>query len=188
MHHALHSAASRVLALAVVPVLAVALGLPAPVRAEVPDTVVEGYGSWQLRCRKPADAAADTPPQACEVTQAVRVEGRTVTQIGIGLTGAEGPLTMVVQVPTGIWLPAGVQLRPSRGADLLAARLVRCTATACIATLELDEVTTAAFAADQAAEGEIRFEIQAGAPVGVPILARGLSDALAALHRRGARP
>ncbi len=101
-----------------------------------PERIVEGFGAWEMRCQRidPADTASAL---ACEVTQETLLQGATqpVTRVAIGRPAPDAPLSAVVQMPLGLWLPSGaaLDLGPTGGSHAL--DILRCLPQGCIAEI-----------------------------------------------------
>lgn len=147
-----------------------------------PDRIVETYGAWDLLCQRPQPGAE----RACEITQSVQVQGqaRRLAVIAVGRPARDAEMVMVLQLPLGLWLPSGVTVQLDAGAAAVPAQLLRCTAAACVATLELSPAMLAALRSGGEGQGRIGFEMQAGTPVALPIAYNGAAEALAALEAR----
>jgi invasion protein IalB len=168
-------------------VLAAAVALlPAGLSAQEassPERIVEGFGGWEMRCQRldPADAASAL---ACEVTQETLVQNspQPITRIAVGRPAPGAPLTAVVQLPLGLWLPAGATLEMGGSVNELA--LLRCLPQGCIAELPLSEAMIAALSDESLTESALVFEMQPGSPARVPVVHQGFAAALAAMAGR----
>lgn len=165
---------------------AVSFLLPAAGSAQdspAPERIVESFGGWEMRCQRldPADAESAL---ACEVTQETLVQGspQPITRIAVGRPTADAPLTAVVQLPLGLWLPAGATF--ALGENINELSLLRCLPQGCIAELPLTEEMIAALSDESQAEGALVFEMQPGSPARVPVVHQGFADALAAMAAR----
>ncbi len=83
------------------------LSCPAASWSAEPQQTTATYRDWTLRCVVAADKH-----KKCEVTQATHMQGRQrpVSQIAISEPAKGSPSKMVVQLPIGVWLPAGVKV------------------------------------------------------------------------------
>jgi invasion protein IalB len=107
-----------------------------------------------------------------------------ITRIAIGRPAPDAPITAVVQLPLGLWLPAGAtfDLAGQGGSQPLA--LLRCLPQGCIAELALTEPMIAALSDDSLSDSALSFEMQPGAPVRVPVVHQGFAAALSAMAAR----
>jgi invasion protein IalB len=87
---------------------------------------------------------------------------------------------MVFQVPTGVWLPAGVQFNANDKAEPSKAAYKRCLPSACFADTEADAIVKA-IRDGQATQGNLVFQVQEGQAVTVPIAYKGFAAAFDAL-------
>ncbi len=172
--------------------LALALALPplATVAQDAtPERIVEGFGAWEMRCQRidPADTASAL---ACEVTQETLLQGATqpVTRLAIGRPAPDSPLTAVVQMPLGLWLPAGAELDLGPAGGSHALDILRCLPQGCIAEIPLTDAMRAALSDETGSAADptsaIVFEMQPGTPARVPLVHTGFASALAALESR----
>lgn len=130
------------------------------------------YQDWLMRCVTPADQ-----PQICEVVQTLQIEGQgVVASIAVGRATPDSPLLIVIQVPQGVWLPAGITLKVSEAADPLLLDYKRC-AQICIAEATLDAVDVDGMKAAMAA-GSFTFQDGAQRDVALPVSFNGFSAAL----------
>lgn len=143
-----------------------------------PEMTTATYRSWTLRC---ATAAADEARRICEVVQAVSLEpgGSPVAQVAMGLLSADQPMKLVVQLPTGVWLPANVRIDAPNGTSLTA-NFTAC-GQLCGAEAAPDEAFIAALkSATEAAV--LTFQDGAQRPVVLQVSLEGLTAALAAME------
>jgi invasion protein IalB len=153
--------------------------------APTPERIVEGFGAWEMRCQRldPADPGA---PLACEVTQETLLQNspQPITRIAIGRPAPDAPLTAVVQLPLGLWLPAGASLDLAGQGNGLPLAILRCLPQGCIAELPLTEPMIAALSDESLTESALSFEMQPGSPARVPVVHQGFAAALAAMATR----
>lgn len=180
----------RLRALALPAALAV-LPLAAHAQDTAPERVTEGFGAWEMRCQR-LPAAADTPdipgPMACEVTQETLLQSSAapVTRIAVGRPAPDAALTAVVQLPLGLWLPAGAAIELGGGQSALPLDLLRCLPQGCIAEIAVTDDLRAALSDETITDSALRFEMQEGMPARVPLVHTGFAAALAALETRAA--
>lgn len=142
------------------------------------------YGHWELRCER--NKAEAEPVEACEIVQAIQLQGQSqpFAQIAIGRPEPEASLLMVVQLPIGVWLPAGVRIELGENEASQEAVLKRCVPSACLADLTLDEAMTSAMSADPKGQGAIVFATGEGREATLPIYFDGFDRAYRALLDR----
>jgi invasion protein IalB len=125
-------------ALALVPVLALALAAPAAAQqGDTPDTLTETYSDWLVRCAAPA---ADGQRQ-CEMVQEVRERaenGRRV--LSLALQRADGEATQITAIgPFGLRLADGLGLRVDEAdPPQLTIPFLTCVSDGCIAVAQLE--------------------------------------------------
>lgn len=109
--------------------------------ADVPEATTAAYRDWTLRC----DHIPETPPRrVCEIVQAVRAaDGQQVlAQVVIGRPAADRAVKLIIQLPAGVWLPAGVTLVAASG-ERVSANYTQCMQV-CVAETDIgDEVVSA---------------------------------------------
>jgi invasion protein IalB len=154
--------------------------------AEDPQRTTATYDQWQLRCE--TRAVAGKSVRVCEIAQTVQVSGQVQfsAQVAVGRGGADQPYRMVFQVPTGVWLPAGVQFKASDKAEPSKATYKRCLPNACFADIEAEGIVKA-IRDGQATQGNLIFQVQEGQAVTIPIAYKGFVaafDALAAAEKQ----
>ncbi|MFE1599976.1 invasion associated locus B family protein [Methylobacterium sp. ID0610] len=155
-------------------------GKAAPAGSTEPEVTTATYQDWLVRCVTPPSAA-----RICEATQTIQVQGQSapVAVIAIGRLAADGPLRVVVQLPAGLWLPAGAKLQTGEKAVPVAMEFKRCL-QACFAELDVDKALEQSLRA-ASGNGSIQFEDGARRPVSLPFSFRGFIAALdAALKPR----
>ena len=155
----------------------------APQAADPSETTAR-YGAWVLRCVTAAEA------KTCEILQDVRLENavRPVMQLAVGFVrspvapGADPKLSLVVQLPDTVYLPANAQI--AVGEDTGTAQFLRCQSGGCIATLALDDAwITRLSAADAQASATATFYGQGALTIRFSL--QGFADAKAAFDARG---
>ncbi len=137
------------------------------------------FGDWVLRCQTPVGSA-----KLCEVAQEIAVrtpqpqkQPKLVAEVVFGRLSKTQPLFVVVQVPVGVWLPAGAAL----SADKMTP--IRVTYTRCVQTCMAESgLTPANIAALKGLKGagQLLVEDSGQHPAAFPISFKGLSEALAA--------
>lgn len=152
---------------------------PAPATSTVPaaDTSQPGattatYQDWLMRCVTQADKA-----RTCEVVQNLQVQGQgVIASIAVGRPDPKASMSLVIQLPQGVWLPAGVKFQVSEKAKPLQLDYKRCVQS-CIAEVQLD--ATSVQALKSATEpGSFTFEDGARKSVTLPVSFKGFGPAL----------
>lgn len=162
--------------------------------AQTADRTVETYGQWDLTCLRQTEAAAGKPARACEITQTTRMQGRSqpVMQLAIGRRAPGEDLLMVLQLPVGLWLPAGVTVMPGGAAEPQTLAFTRCLPGACLTEMKIDEALLTAMTetaksainAESRIEGAVIFAMQPDTPTRLPISYYGFPEALVALKKK----
>ena len=147
--------------------------------AAQPSETTETFGSWVVRCQKPAGDA----PRACEVIHSVNSQNGVITQIAIGTPpGATAPL-IVVQTPLGVLVSQAVTFGDAAAAGStapLALPFVTCLQIGCIAQLQTTDESLDALAA--APSARIGFAERTGRAIDIAVPLNGMKDALARLR------
>lgn len=161
-------------ALACLPLAAQAQELLSP----APEMTTATYRAWTLRC---AVLDRDDNPTVCEVAQtlALAQTGTPVAQIALGRLAADQPMKLVVQLPTGVWLPANVRLDAPDGAQLIAS-FTAC-GQLCAAEALPDESFVESLKSSQSA-AKLTFQNDEQQLVELEVSPDGLAAALAAME------
>ena len=143
-----------------------------------PEMTTATYRAWTLRC---ATAPADAARPICEVAQTLSLTpgGNPVAQVAIGRIAADQPMKLVVQLPTGVWLPGNVRIDAPDGTALTA------TFTACGQLCAAEAAPDDAFVATLKSAPEaatLTFHDGAQRPVALPVSLDGLTAALMAME------
>jgi len=153
--------------------------------ADQPDRTLDSYGAWELRCERlpPQDTG---PAFACEVIQTIQLQGQSqlLSRIAIGRPGPQADPVLVVQLPLGIWLPAGVAFDFGAGAGRHPAELRRCLPAGCLAELPLTESILTALRTNGATRSAVEFAMQPNENGSVPLVHQGFAAAYEAMERR----
>lgn len=140
--------------------------------AAQPGETTATYQDWLMRCVIPADR-----PRACEVVQKLELQGQgLVASIAVGRADPRSPMRMVVQVPEGVWLPAGMTVQIGEQGKQLQLEYKRC-AQVCIAEAQLDPDLLQGMKS-AAERGSFTFQDGSQSPVTLPISFRGFAPAL----------
>ncbi|WP_421700462.1 invasion associated locus B family protein [Ancylobacter sp.] len=148
---------------------------PAPAAAAgdaQPAETTATYQDWLMRCVTPADQ-----PRACEVIQKLQVQGQgLVATIAVGRADPKSPMIILIQVPQGVWLPAGISLKIGENGKEIDLEYKRC-AQVCVAEAQLDAALVQAMKTTAEA-GSFTFQDGAQRPVTLPISFKGFAPAL----------
>ncbi|WP_425107253.1 invasion associated locus B family protein [Ancylobacter sp.] len=149
---------------------------PAPAAAagdaSQPAETTATYQDWLMRCVTPADQ-----PRACEVIQKLQVQGQgLVATIAVGRADPKSPMIILIQVPQGVWLPAGMSLKIGENGKELDLEYKRC-AQVCVAEAQLDAALVQTMKTTAEA-GSFTFQDGAQRPVTLPVSFKGFAPAL----------
>ncbi|TCT01651.1 invasion associated locus B family protein [Aquabacter spiritensis] len=143
----------------------------APAAADQPGLTTATYQDWVVRCM------AGSEGRTCEIVQNLQAQGQgLVASVAVGKVDPKGPLRLVVQVPAGVWLPAGVKFTASAKAKPMALEFKRCL-QGCFAEVELDAAAVLALRA-ATEPGSFTFEDGSRRAVTLPVSFKGFPAAL----------
>ena len=145
----------------------------APIRTE---TIV--YDNWTVSCR---DIVSDKVKKACSATFQMTSQERNAV-IFTWLIGRnnEGALVSVMQVPTGIIIPRGVELKIGNGA-VKKLSFVTCDQQRCEASIQMDDALTKEMTAAQAATATIFTPDGKG--INFNMIPKGIDKAIGSIPR-----
>jgi invasion protein IalB len=152
----------------------------APAVAQAPRQTTATYDDWIVRCETQAG-----PPQVkiCEMVQYTQVQGQgVVSQVAVGRPVKGQPVKVVVQVPSGVWLPTGVKLVAGSPETAMPAVFKRCVPAGCFADVDLNDDTVRKFRA-MSQPGQLQFKDGTMKDVSLPLSFKGFGTALDALLR-----
>ena len=130
------------------------------------------YQDWQMRC-----VTSDEKTRACEVLQKLQIQGQgLVATIAVGRADAKSPMILLIQVPQGVWLPAGMTLQVGENGKVVELEYKRC-AQVCAAEAQLDAATVQSMKSSAGA-GSFTFQDGAQRPVTLPVSFKGFAPAL----------
>lgn len=153
------------------PALAQQPAAPAAGAAARPGLTTATYQDWVVRC-----VAGDTG-RVCEVVQNIQAQGQgLIASVAVGRADPKAPLRLVVQLPAGVWLPAGVKVQIAEKAKPVQLVFTRCP-QGCFAEAELDAAALQALKA-ASEPGSFTFEDGARRPVTLPLSFKGFTAAL----------
>ena len=154
------------------------LGALAPAHAQTGDSeltiTTKGFEDWNVRCEQ-----LKGQPKQCVMTQQARIQnsGQRLMQVNIAKPDEERTL-MTAVLPLGFYLPAGAKLNidDKSPLDLVVAF---CNQSGCYANLTLTRNLIRDIG--RAEQVVVNIQIQQEQEVGVPISAKGFSDAIGSL-------
>lgn len=145
---------------------------------EGPTRTSATYEDWVVRCER---AEGSNMPKVCEVAQTLQIgnpQQNLTAQVVFGKLTRDAPLRLVLQLPVGVWLPAGATLTVGDGGKPIPVDFKFCI-RACIADVELTPQQAAALVSAKGG-GSLVFKDRNQAQVSLPISLKGLAPALAA--------
>lgn len=160
------------------PAPAAAPSAPAAATPAEPQSTTASFADWTLRCQRP-----EGRPPACEISQSVMSEGRTVAQLAIGRPAAGAPLRMTFVVVPNATVDTPLRiLGPTGTASLVELAWRRCAPGGCVADNAAPEALLNQLTA-LPENGRLLFLDASGREATIPFSPRGLEQALAALER-----
>ncbi len=162
---------------------AVLAGLVSGASAQAPQSTTATYDAWQLRCETRAAAEGAEALKVCEVVQVVQVQGQAqpLMQIAVGSPAPDAPITLVMQLPIGVWIPAAPQFFVDPDASPLTGSFKRCAPVACFADAELTPEMMRAIEARGDEQGAVVFQMTEGQNASIPISFKGFIAAYNAM-------
>ncbi|HVV93011.1 MAG TPA: invasion associated locus B family protein [Hyphomicrobiales bacterium] len=147
----------------------------APAATDQPQATTATYHDWILRCAIGGGGRGKTV-RACEIVQPVPAPDRrgVAAQIVIGRPEPGKPEHVIVQLPLGVWLPAGATLRLAGAA--VALPFQQCIKL-CFAAADLDAAALKALGAG-IQPARLMFEDAGQHEVSLPVSLHGFSAAL----------
>lgn len=136
------------------------------------------YEDWVVRCERGEGAGA---PKVCEVAQTLQIgnqQQNLMAQVVLGKLKSDAPLRLVLQLPVGVWLPAGATFTAGDNGKPIAASYKFCI-RACIADTDLSAQDAAALSTASGA-ASLEFQDRNQAQITLPVSLKGLAQALAA--------
>lgn len=151
---------------------------PAPARPAAPAAdpsqpaaTTATYQDWLVRC------VSQESGKVCEVVQNLQVQGQgVVASIAVGRTDPKSPMSLVIQVPQGVWLPSGVKFQVSEKSKPLSLEYKKC-AQACVAEVQLDAAAVQSMKT-ATENGNFTFDDGAKRSVSLPVSFKGFGPAL----------
>ncbi|WP_245454293.1 invasion associated locus B family protein [Aquabacter cavernae] len=145
---------------------------------EGPTRTSATYDDWVVRCERGEGTGG---AKVCEVAQTLQIgnaqQGLTA-QVVFGKLKSDAPLRLVLQLPVGVWLPAGAQLTVGDNGKPIPVAFKFCI-RACIADVDLTPQQASAISSATGA-GSLVFQDRNQSTITLPISLKGLSAALSA--------
>jgi len=143
-----------------------------------PQSTTATYQDWIVRCE-----TREKAPKVCEIAQGIQAQGQQglVAQIALGRLTKNDPFRLVIQLPAGVWLPAGVSVQFDDKTAPLALPFTRCLQL-CVADAELKPEQVNLLRA-RTTRGLIVFEDGARNKVQLPLSFNGFAAALDASQK-----
>ncbi len=166
--------------------LALTLAGPGQAQNAGPDSLVESYGNWLVRCGPEAGRSGDealgtVETRACEASQEL-FQAEVGQRLVAVLLRREGDATNVTIIaPFGLLLSEGITLAAD-DEDLQRIGFRTCLPSGCFARADLDADTVAALLTAQSVTLTMAA-VPDGDPVIIPLLVDGLAEAWAGLIR-----
>ena len=147
--------------------------------AQTPQQTTATYEDWIVRCET---LAGPPPKRTCEMVQSTQMQGQgVISQIAVAHPVKGQPVKIVVQLPNGVWLPAGVKLIAGASDPGLAATFKRCLA-GCFADFEIKDDTIKKFRS-MTEPGQIQFKDGTVKDISLPLSFKGFGAAFDALSK-----
>jgi invasion protein IalB len=143
-------------------------------------TSTSTYEDWVVRCETKPPA-----PKICEAVQTIATRNQqqqqsAIAEVVFGRVGKSDPMKLIVQVPPGVYLPAGLRLIVEDKASPLVATFTRCLQT-CMAEVEIKPDAIQLLKGKTKADpGRLEFEDGTHQQIKLPVSFKGLPAALAA--------
>lgn len=153
--------------------------LLSPLAAQARQSTTSTYDDWTVRCVTLTDKVAD---RHCDMEQIAEMSGKNVpvSRVAIPQPVNGKPVTMVVQLPVNVWLPAGIKLFLTDKDPGLAGKFTRCVPGGCFAQIAVNNAAIGKFRT-ATKPGKIVFKNAVGREVGIPVSFKGFAHAFAAL-------
>lgn len=143
-----------------------------------PSRTTATYDDWVVRCERTELAGGAKVCEAAQTLQIGTQQQGLVAQVVFGKIKSDAPLRLVLQLPVGVWLPAGAQLTVGDNAKPISAGFKFCI-RACIADVDLT-APEAASLSTATGSAAISFLDRNQQQVTIPVSLKGLSAALVA--------
>ena len=146
-----------------------------------PQQTTATYEDWLLRCE---NKPGPPPQKVCEMVQFTQRQGQqgVLTQIIVAKPVKGQPVKLLIQVPTGSWLPTGLRLRANEKDTGVVGEFKWCIPTGCIAQLDAKEDVIRKFRTT-AEPGQLQFKDTSQRDVSVPVSFKGFGAAYDALNK-----
>lgn len=143
-----------------------------------PTRTTATYDDWVVRCERSEAVGGARVCEAAQTLQIGNAQQQLQAQIVFGRLTKEAPMRLVVQLPVGVWLPAGSKFIFGEKPRTIAADYKFCI-RACIADVDLNADDVAALS-KEAGPAKLEFLDRNQQPVALEISFKGLAAALAA--------
>lgn len=146
--------------------------------ASEPESSVDTYGDWSVRC-----ITTEAGAKACDMYQQASdaKNGKRVLQSSIAYrAGAKAPM-MVAALPLGVLLEPGASLSVDDKPWLKKTRFVRCEPAGCLLQVQLDKKTVARLKQGKKAHWTVNATDKQ--TLDIPFSLKGFSQAIAALKK-----
>ncbi|WP_234052906.1 MULTISPECIES: invasion associated locus B family protein [unclassified Xanthobacter] len=141
-----------------------------------PGATTATYRDWVLRCVT-QEGGGQGSGRVCEIAQNLQMQGQgTVASIAVGRADPKGPVSLVIQLPPGVWLPAGVKVQVDDKAKPIQLEFKKCLQS-CFAEAPLDAAALQQLRA-ASEPGNFTFENGARRTLTLPISFKGFGAAL----------
>lgn len=134
------------------------------------------FEDWVMRCETKPPA-----PQICEIVQAIATRSgqqqAVIAQVVLGRTAKTAPVRVIIQVPVGVWLPAGTSIVMEDQTPAIPVSYTRCMQNICMAEADL-KPETLQILRKQAKPGKLEFEDGTRRKVALPLSFKGFAAAL----------
>ena len=147
--------------------------------AQTPQQTTATYEDWIVRCET---QEGPPPKKTCEMVQSTQMQGQgVISQVAVGQPVKGQPVKIVVQLPNGVWLPAGVKLIAGASDPGLVATFKRCLA-GCFADFEIKDDMIKKFRS-MTEPGQIQFKDGTTKDISLPLSFKGFGAAFDALSK-----
>jgi invasion protein IalB len=159
------------------PALAATAGTVAaqPASPPTPQQTTASFDDWMVRC----ETRTGPPVQkTCEMVQFTQTKGQqgVLSEVAIGRPIKGQPFKIAVQLPIGIWLPAGVRIVAGEKDPGLLVTFKRCVPQSCFADAEIKDDTIQRLRANTE-NGRLEFKDGAQKDASLPISFKGFGAA-----------
>ncbi|GGF48300.1 hypothetical protein GCM10007301_04480 [Azorhizobium oxalatiphilum] len=143
-----------------------------------PTRTTATYDDWVVRCERSEAVGGARVCEAAQTLQIGNAQQGLQAQIVFGRLTKESPMRLVVQLPVGVWLPAGSKFIFGEKPRTISADYKFCI-RACIADVDVSADDVVALSKEQG-PAKLEFLDRNQQPVALEISFKGLAAALAA--------